>query len=175
MRLTRLALQRMLLILVMRVSACLLGTVRIMLLHMLDMLLHSLLIHALQHLQAQLHIFDKRITSRTGEILTHNHTHQFQFLAVRRHGIGGHNPSSFTEVVGYGKLVIMVLVLRVEAEGDKGEACTSFLAHNKEAELFEVGGKVVCSAGKIHHDGAVAMFAEPDHLVVLAYNLGSAF
>ena len=139
MRLPRLPLQRMLLILVMRVSTSLLPIVRVMLVDMLDMLLHSLLIHILQHLQTHFHIFDQRIASRAGEILTYDHTHQFQFLAVWRHGVGRYDPSSFTKMMGYGKLVIVVLIFGVKSEGDERETSTSFLAHDKEAELFEVG------------------------------------
>lgn len=70
---------------------------------------------------------------------------------------------------------IVVLLAGLEAECYKWEAFAMLLGHDDEAELFEDVGEVVCGSGQIGHDGAVAVLAEADELVVLADDLGGTF
>ena len=52
---------------------------------------------------------------------------------------------------------------------------SSSLAHDKEAEILEVRSQVVGSTGEVHHNGAVAVLAKADQLIVLADDLRGAF
>ena len=145
-----------------------------MLFGVLHMLIHRLSTHRIQTLQRGFDVRDKGIASRAGEVLPYDDAHEFQLLAVRGHGVGGHDPAPFAEVVGHGEFVVVRVAGGVEAEGDEGEALASGLGEDEEAQFGEGGGEVVCCAGEVEHDGAVAVFAEADHLVVLADDLGGA-
>lgn len=140
MRLPRLPLQRMFLIPILRVIMSRLPTRRTMLLNMLRMPLHILPIHILQRIQRQFNIRNQGITPRAGEIFSYNDPHQLEFLAVRRHGVRWHYPAPFTEVVSDGEFIVVVFGFWIEAECYEGEAGAAALAHDDEAELFEVGG-----------------------------------
>ncbi len=65
MRLPRLALQRVLLVLVMTGIVLRLATCRVVVLDMLGVLLHSLRIHGFQDVQRKLHVRYEGITPRT--------------------------------------------------------------------------------------------------------------
>ena len=73
------------------------------------------------------------------------------------------------------EFIVMVLSFRIEPKRHKRQPMSTGLAHDNETEVLEGGSEVVCCAGKVHHDGAVAVFAEADHLIVLADDLGGAF
>ena len=72
------------------------------------------------------------------------------------------------------EFVIVVLLLRVQSKRHERQPFPTSLRHEDEAELLQAGGEVVGCTGQIEHDGAVAVFAKTDHLVVLADNLGGA-
>ena len=146
-----------------------------MFLRMLHMLVHSLLIHRIQRLQRQLDINKQSIAPGPREILPHHHAHQLQLLAMRRHGVGGDDPAALAKVVRDGEFVEVEAFAGVEAEGDERQALAAGFGEEEEAEFLEGGGEVVGGAGEVEHDGAVAVLAEADHLVVLADDLGGAF
>lgn len=93
---------------------------------------------------------------------------------MRGHRVGGDDPGAAAELVGEGKLVVVLFELRVEAEGDQGETLAVLLGHDDEAELLEGFGEVVCGPGQVGHDGTVSVLAEADELVVLTNDLGCA-
>lgn len=78
-------------------------------------------------------------------------------------------------MVGNGKLIEVVVVLRVQPKCHKWQSLTSFLAHDQETEILEGGSKIVRCTSKVEHDGTIAVLAKTDHLVVLANDLGGAF
>lgn len=51
---------------------------------------------------------------------------------------------------------------------------SSCLAHDEKSKVLEIFSKVVGSAGEVRHDGAVAVLAKTNQLVVLANDLRSA-
>jgi hypothetical protein len=73
------------------------------------------------------------------------------------------------------EFIVVFLCLGVQAESHEGEALSVALGHDDEAELGEGVGEVVCCAGEVGHDGAVAVLAEADELVVLPDDLGGSF
>lgn len=77
--------------------------------------------------------------------------------------------------MGDGKLIVMVSVLGVQPERHQRQASPSAWAHDEEAQLFQVGCQIIRRARQVHHNGAIALFAKTDHLVVLTNDLGSAF
>ena len=79
----------------------------------LGMLLYGLRIHLFQCFQRQLNVIDQSVASRTGEIFSNDDSHEFELFTVGSHGVGGHDPAAFTQVMGNGELVIMVLGFRV--------------------------------------------------------------
>ena len=78
-------------------------------------------------------------------------------------------------MVGDGKFIEVVVVLGIQPKCHKGQALTPFLAHDQETEVFKGRSKVVRCTSKVEHDGAIAVLAKTDHLVILADNLRSAF
>jgi hypothetical protein len=129
------------------------------------------LIHIIQYLHAELNIAKQLITSRLREILSDNHTQHLQIIRVRSHRISGDDPTSASQLMRQRKLIVMFVAL-LETERNEWEAGAVLLGHDDEAELFEGLGEVVCCAREVRHDGAVAVLAEADELVVLADNLG---
>lgn len=94
---------------------------------------------------------------------------------MRGHGVGRDDPRAASQLVCDAKLIVVLALLGVKAEGDEGESIASFFGHDDEAELLEGVGKVVGCAGNVTHDGAVAVLAKADELVVLANDLRGAF
>ena len=174
MRLPRLTLQAMLLLAIMRVIMSALARVRSMRMDVLLVLLDALRIHIIEDLHAELDIAQQLVASRLAEILTHDDAQHLEILGVRGHGVGGDDPGTAAELMGKRELVVVLLLLRVEAEGDEGETFAVLLGHDDEAELLERIGEVVCGAGQVGHDGAVSVLSEADELVVLANDLGGA-
>ncbi len=78
-------------------------------------------------------------------------------------------------MVSNGELIKVVIVLGVEPKCYKRQTLTALLAHDQETEALEGGSKIVRCAGKIEHDGAIAMLAKTNHLVVLANDLRGTF
>ena len=145
-----------------------------MLIDMLAMVCHSALIHFLQRLHSQLDVCNKRVTSCPREVFTHNNSHELKLVAVRSHGVCRHHPAPLSQMVSNGEFIKMVLVLGIQPECHERQTFTPLLAHDQETEVLEGGSKVVRCTGKIEHDGAIAVLAKTDHLVVLANNLGGA-
>lgn len=146
-----------------------------MLLDMFLVLLHHGLVHLTKSLERKFDVIDEKVGSWESKVLANDYAHHLQCLAVRGHGVGGHNPAAFTEMVCNGELIIGVFTVRVETECDQRQAVAAALAHDDEAKVFELAGKVVGGAGKVKHDGAVASLTETNHLVVLTDNLRSTF
>jgi hypothetical protein len=73
------------------------------------------------------------------------------------------------------EFIVVFVSFGVQAESYEREAFSVAFGHDDEAELGEGLGEVVCCAGEVGHDGAVAVLAEADELVVLADDLGGAF
>jgi hypothetical protein len=173
-RLSRLALQAVRLLAVMRVVMSALARVRSMRVDVLLVLLDALLVHLIEDLHAQLDVAQQLVASRLAEILAHDDAQHLEILGVRRHGVGGDYPGAAAELVRQRELVVVLVELLVEAEGDEGEAFAVLLGHDDEAELLEGFGEVVCGAGQVGHDGAVSVLSEADELVVLANDLRCA-
>lgn len=132
------------------------------------------LVHGLEDLEGQFDVLNQAVTAGLGEIFTHDDTHQLERFAVRSHGVGGNNPAALTELVGNSELIENMVLGRVEAESHQGQTLSTAFAHDDEAEFLQLGSQVISSAGQVDHDGAVAMLAQADHLVVLADDLGSS-
>ena len=115
-----LTLKRVLLILVTRVIVLRFPTCSAMMLDVVGMLLYGLCIHPFQCFQGQLDVIDQGVASRTGEVFSDDNSHEFELLTVRSHGVSGHDPAAFTQVMGNGELVIMVLGRGVESECHEG-------------------------------------------------------
>ena len=139
MSLTMLTLKRVLLILVVRVIMLRFPARSAMMLDVVGMMLYGLRIHPFQRIQRQLDVIDQGVASSTGEVFSDNDSHELELLAVGSHGVGGHDPAALTQVMGNGELVIMVLGLGVKSECHEGQTFPSSLAHDKKAEVFEVG------------------------------------
>ena len=73
--------------------------------------------------------------------------------------------------MGERELVVGAVFVGRHAEGHEREALARFLGHDDEAEGLEGVREVVGGAGEVAHDGAVAVLAEPDQLVVLPDDL----
>jgi hypothetical protein len=171
-RLPRLTLQAVLLLLVVGVAVLRLVAVADVLLEVLFAALDLHQVHVVQHLQAQLDVSEQQVTARLGEVLAHHDTQHLQVLGMRRHGVGWHHPAALAQLVGQGELVVVLVELLVQAEGDERQASAALLRHDDEFELLEGVGQVVGGAGEVGHDGAVAVLAQADQLVVLADDLG---
>ena len=91
------------------------------------------------------------------------------------HGVRRHHPAPLSQVVSNRKFIEVVFVLGIQPKGHKRQPLTTFLAHDQEPEVLEGGSKVVRCTGKVEHDGAIAVLAKTNHLVVLTNNLGGAF
>ncbi len=80
--------------------------------------------------------------------------------------------------MGEGELVVVLLVAVAvaagQAEGDQGETLAGLLGHDDVAQGLERVGQVVGGAGEVAHDGAVALLAQADQLVVLADDLAGS-
>jgi hypothetical protein len=74
--------------------------------------------------------------------------------------------------MGNSELVELVAVIGVETEGNQRKTIATSLRHEQEAHLLNGSSQIVCSSGQVKHDGAVAMLAQADQLVVLAQDLG---
>ncbi len=149
-------------------------TRRMMLVDKLLQPLNALLVHQLQRLLAQFDIGDQRVTPALGEILPDHHAEHLEILRVRRHVVRRHDPAPSTQTVRQSKLVIRPALLRGKSEGDERETLAGGLGHEDEALGFDGCREVVGCAGEIGHDGAVAVLAETDELVVLADDLAGA-
>lgn len=173
MGLAMLTLQGVLLLLVCRVIMLRLVRVDNVILDMFLILVHHGLVHLAKSLKSKFDVIDKKVGAWESEILPDNNSHQLQSLAVWCHGVSGHNPAAFTEVVRNGEFVEKVFLVRVETECDQRQTMAAALAHDDEAKIYQLAGKVVGGAGEVEHDGAVASLTKTDHLVVLANNLRS--
>ena len=174
MRLPRLPLQTMLLLTIMRVVMLALTGVRGMRMDILHVLLDGILVHVIEDLDAELDIREQLVAAGFAEVLADDDAQHLEVLGVRRHGVGGHDPGAAAELMGQCELVVVLVGFGVEAEGDEGEAFAVLLGHDDEAQLLEGVGEVVCCAGQVGHDGAVAVLSKADQLVVLANDLGGA-
>jgi hypothetical protein len=146
-----------------------------MVLHVIHIMAQQLLlIHLHQLRKRKFQIAHQTITPTPREILSHNHPHHLQTLAVRRHSIRRHDPSALTQLVRDGELVEVVFALWVQAESYERQAFAAGLRHEDEAHGLHGGGEVVRRAGEVEHDAAVAGFAETDQLVVLGDDLAGA-
>lgn len=91
--LSRLALERMLLTLVVLVVHFRLSARGMVLMDVLGMVFHSALIHFQQSLHCQFDVFDERVTSCPREVFTYHNSHELEFVAVRSHSICRHHPA----------------------------------------------------------------------------------
>lgn len=143
----------------------------------LDVLLLSfdgILVGLLQQANAQLNVTNQGIATSAGKVLSHNDTQHLESVGVGCHSVSGDNPSSGTKVRSESKLVIVAVLFVREAESNQRQTLTSLLGHDEETLLLEDAAEVVGGAGEVAHDGAVAVLAETDELVVLADDLGGA-
>jgi hypothetical protein len=175
MCLARLALQAMLLLPILRMVMLRLPRVRLVITNILLIILDRLPIHLIQHLQTQFNIRQELITPTLAEILSHYYSQHFEVFSMRSHGICRNNPRALAQNVSKCEFIVVLVCLGVQAERHEGETLAVALGHDDEAELLEGVGEVVCCASKVGHDGAVAMLAEADELVVLADDLGGSF
>lgn len=73
------------------------------------------------------------------------------------------------------EFIVVVLILRVQPESHQRQALPSTFAHDKEAQLLQVGSQIISRACQIRHNAPIAFLAEADHLVVLPDDLRCAF
>jgi hypothetical protein len=171
MRLASLALQAVRLVLVVRVvMLCPDAMANVVGLVLLD----SLLVHTIEGLEAQLDVREEGVTSRLGEVLSDYHSQHLQILGMRRHRVCRDNPATLPQLVGHGEFVVMLVVFGIKAECNEREAFAVLLGHDDETQLVQRISKVIGGPSEVGHDGAVAMLAETDQLIVLANDLGSA-
>jgi hypothetical protein len=173
-RLTSLALQAMLLLPILRMIMLRLPRVRLVITNILLIILDRLPIHLVQHLQTQFNIRQELITPTLAEILSYYHSQHFEVFSMRCHGICRNNPRALAQNMSECEFIVVFVCLGVQAEGYEGKTLSVALGHDDEAELGEGVGEVVCCAGEVGHDGAVAVLAEADKLVVLTDDLGGA-
>lgn len=133
--------------------------------------LDGILVGLLQESNAQLNVADEGIATSARKVLSHNNTQHLESVGVGSHGVSGDNPSSGAEVRGESKLVVVAVFVVREAESNERQTLTSLLGHDEESLLLEDAAEVVGGAGEVAHDGAVAVLAETDELVVLADDL----
>lgn len=169
-----LALKRMLFVLI-RLDVRASPAVTSMLLDVLLELFHALTIHLTEDLQCQFDVTDQAVTTLLAEVLTDDHTHHLQVIAVWSHGVGWDDPTTFTKLVSNSELVVEVFIVGVKAEGNHWQGSATSGRHDLEAQCSQLSSEVVGCAGKIEHDTTIATFAETDHLVVLANDLAGAF
>ena len=175
MSLPRLSLQAMLLLPILRMIMLTLPRMRLMIPDILQIILNRLLIHLIQQLQTKFNIRQALITPGLREILSNHHSQHLQILCVRRHSICRYHPATLTQDMSESEFIVVFFSLGIQAEGYERETISVPFRHDNEAELLEGFGEVVCCAGEVAHDRAVAVLAEADQLVVLADYLGGAF
>jgi hypothetical protein len=73
-----------------------------------------------------------------------------------------------------GELVVVSILVILEAEGDERQTLARLLTHDDEAQRLEGIGQVVSRARQVRHDGAVALLAQSDELIILPNNLAGA-
>lgn len=147
MGLASLALQRVLLLLVVavRVLAGSLSGMGNVLVDMFEVCIDARLVHGQERLDRQADVLHERIaagarkvfadndcTAKVSNLSTSVHSgehisHELEFLRVWSHGVGGHDPTTLTELVSNSKLVKVVIVLWVKAEGNKGKTISTSL------------------------------------------------
>lgn len=94
MCLALLALQRMFLACIVRVNTRLVSRVVAVALHMRLVPGNHGLIHSIQSLDSKFEVLDQAVASVHAEIFADDNAHHLQLLAMRRHGVSRHNPSS---------------------------------------------------------------------------------
>jgi len=171
--LASLALQRVLLISEVLVHLLMTASGGAVLLDLLLVLLDLLFIHLAQSLHGQFYVTYERVTSTVREVLANNNTHHLQTLRVGSHGVCRNDPTTLSELMCDGELIKLVAVIWVETEGNQRETIATSLRHELEAHLLNRGSQIVSGFGQVEHDGAVAVLAQADQLVVLAQDLGS--
>ena len=62
-----------------------------------------------------LEVGDQSVTPAPRKVFSYNNSHQLQFLAVRGHCISWYHPSAFPQLMGYCKLVIHLVLIRIES------------------------------------------------------------
>ena len=136
--------------------------------------LDALLVHILKQVPRQLDILDKRVAAALGKVLADHNPQHLETVGLGGHGVSRDDPPPHAQLVGERKLVVVAVLVFGEAERDEGEALAGLLAHDDEVEGLERVAEVVGGAGEVGHDGAVALLAEADELVVLADDLAGA-
>lgn len=66
---------------------------------MLPVFLNFLRIELVQRLQRKLEVGEQCVATRLGEILAHDDTQHLHLLRMRRHRVGGDDPSTFAELM----------------------------------------------------------------------------
>ena len=177
MGLAVLGLQGVILVLVVLVEAALLVGAAVTNNILLDVLLVQLrggLVHGVERRDRVLDVLDQGVAPALAEVLAHHHPHQLQALRVWCHRVRRHHPPALAQLVRQLELVVQVVVLRVECERHQWESLTALLGQDFKAEQLQRRRQVVGSTGQVQHDGAVAVLAQPDQLIVLANDLGGA-
>lgn len=93
---------------------------------------------------------------------------------MRCHRVRGYHPPALAEDMRQRIFIPESILVGWEPVGDEWEAAACPIAHDGEVEFLQLRGEMVCGAGEVLHDGAVAVSAEPDELVVLADDVGGA-
>ena len=159
MSLASLTLQAVLLIVVMLVATTTrLSMVRRMSSDVILVSLHFSLIHLIQDLNAKLDITQQLIASALAEILTNHNSQHLQIIRVGCHSVSGDNPASTSQLMSECEFIVVLLAC-LEAECDEGKSVAILLGHDDETELLKRVGQVVCGAGEVRHDRAVAVLA----------------
>ncbi len=138
--------------------------------------LDAVFIHLVEHGGRLSDVGDQGVGAGPGEVLADDDAEHLQAVGLRSHGVGGDDPAANAEGVGQCELIVVLLVAvdGGQAEGDQGETFAGLLGHDNVAKGLEGVGQVVRGAGEVVHDGAVALLAQPDQLVVLADDLAGS-
>ena len=97
------------------------------------------------------------VTSAPAKVLTYHHSHQLQTLRVRSHGVGRYDPASLAQLVSNREFVVLVVVLRVQAECDQRKALPASLREDEESELLERPAEVISGVGQVPSGESVSM------------------
>lgn len=106
-------------------------------------MLNPLGVHGIKCLECKLEICDQGITTRLGEILTDNYTHELHLVRVRGHGVGGNDPAALAELVGtvlsdgilvdqwqqdsHCELVVLLSKILIETSSNEGKTLPTLL------------------------------------------------
>ena len=68
---------------------------------------------------------------------------------MRRHGVGRDNPTSLSQLMCNGELIVYFTLRGVKAACNEGKPAASMLGHDDETKLFKISRQVVSCAREV--------------------------